>query len=799
MSVVFYATTCALFGGIFIVRYHLELILFSPFAAGLFAYYLHLGMQRAARSGIRRSCIGSAVSSRISCSVRLCSSCSCSPPSRGCTISSTSTPRRWIRSGRWDDDLGRAGDSVVIPVRDDAARLRRCLERIAAGTPAGVRVEIVVADNGSVDDSAEVARRAGAHALSLPGLRLGELRNHAAAAGRGPVLAFVDADNEIGPAWIPADSRRWPRPRTGRSARRAATLPGDLGERFYDRLRAIPRRRSRSTGSAAGTWRCAAAAFEEVGGFDADLETCEDVDLCRKLRARGYALLADLRLENVHHGDPRTLSQVFFGELWRGRDNVRVSLRPSVVGPHARERHPPVLSLAAGALVLVGLAAYAIGRGARGGGRGVSARARGPAGPRHALASGSGRRRPEPSSGPMDRLDAGPGGRRRVRGRARARRRGALRVPAAPRRLAKTPVIRVLELRSVRGTGGGPEKTILFGAERHDRRRFAMTVCYLRDPRDRVFGVDQRARAMMDYVEVHERHSFDPAIWPRLVVARARRADIVHGHDYKTNLLAWLLARRTGAVPLATSHGWTGHTARERWSTTRPSARSWAGFLACRGLERYPRSARACGRAGRRVTVLLNGIDPDAFRRSRPRANGCAPNWVSRRATTSSARLAASTRKSASTTCSRRSRRSDRAARAAAGHRGRGLAPRIERAAAALGVAARCRFLGHRLDVAALHDAFDSFVQASEYEGTPNAVLEAMAMETPLVATDAGGTPELARRRRADRAARRAPALVGRSPRCSRIRGRPPRRRGARARRTRTVVRRAHAPTRRHL
>jgi 4-hydroxybenzoate polyprenyltransferase len=44
VSVVFYATACALFGGIFIVRYHLELILFAPFAAGLFAYYLRLGM-----------------------------------------------------------------------------------------------------------------------------------------------------------------------------------------------------------------------------------------------------------------------------------------------------------------------------------------------------------------------------------------------------------------------------------------------------------------------------------------------------------------------------------------------------------------------------------------------------------------------------------------------------------------------------------------------------------------------------------------------------------------------------------
>jgi 4-hydroxybenzoate polyprenyltransferase len=44
ISVLFYATACALFGGIFIVRYHVELILFVPFAAGVFAQYLRLGL-----------------------------------------------------------------------------------------------------------------------------------------------------------------------------------------------------------------------------------------------------------------------------------------------------------------------------------------------------------------------------------------------------------------------------------------------------------------------------------------------------------------------------------------------------------------------------------------------------------------------------------------------------------------------------------------------------------------------------------------------------------------------------------
>jgi glycosyltransferase involved in cell wall biosynthesis len=61
-----------------------------------------------------------------------------------------------------------------------------------------------------------------------------------------------------------------------------------------------------------------------------------------------------------------------------------------------------------------------------------------------------------------------------------------------------------------------------------------------------------------------------------------------------------------------------------------------------------------------------------------------------------------------------------------------------------LGVAGQCHLVGHRQDIADLHEAFDLFVQSSDYEGTPNAVLEAMAMETPLVATAAGGTAELA-------------------------------------------------------
>ena len=51
------------------------------------------------------------------------------------------------------------------------------------------------------------------------------------------------------------------------------------------------------------------------------------MDLCQRIRAGGLPLLSDPRIESVHHGDPQTLRALFRSELWRGRDNLRVSLR----------------------------------------------------------------------------------------------------------------------------------------------------------------------------------------------------------------------------------------------------------------------------------------------------------------------------------------------------------------------------------------------------------------------------------------------------------------------------------------
>ena len=77
--------------------------------------------------------------------------------------------------------------SFIIPVRNDADRLRQCLASISA--PPDLEIEIVVADNGSQDSSPDVARAAGARVLSLPDRPVSQVRNEAARAARGEFLA----------------------------------------------------------------------------------------------------------------------------------------------------------------------------------------------------------------------------------------------------------------------------------------------------------------------------------------------------------------------------------------------------------------------------------------------------------------------------------------------------------------------------------------------------------------------------------------------------------------------------------
>ena len=227
--------------------------------------------------------------------------------------------------------------SFVVPVRNDAERLRRCLASIRANGYAPGRLEVLVADNGSSDDSALVACQAGASVLTLPGLRVGALRNAAAREAQGDLLAFVDADNEIEPSWAATAAAALQADATVAAVGSAYLPPpgATAVQRAYDLLRARSTVAGDTEWLGSGNMVVRREVFAALDGFDTRLEACEDVDFCRRLRASGHRLMEEPRLRNVHHGDPASIAAVFRGELWRGRDNARVSLRTPAIMAHA--------------------------------------------------------------------------------------------------------------------------------------------------------------------------------------------------------------------------------------------------------------------------------------------------------------------------------------------------------------------------------------------------------------------------------------------------------------------------------
>lgn len=218
--------------------------------------------------------------------------------------------------------------SFIVPVRNDAVRLAKCLDSIRANTCAPGDIEIVVVDNGSIDGSTEVARSFGARVQAVHNGRVSALRNQGARQAAGDVLAFVDADHEIASGWVAAALETLDLDGAGAAgALCRAPADGTWVQRAYGHLRGRARGRHDVEWLGSGNMAVWRRTFDAVGGFDTSLETCEDVDLCYRIRSTGLRVVSDDRLDNVHHGDPRTLRELFKSELWRGRDNLRVSFR----------------------------------------------------------------------------------------------------------------------------------------------------------------------------------------------------------------------------------------------------------------------------------------------------------------------------------------------------------------------------------------------------------------------------------------------------------------------------------------
>lgn len=307
-------------------------------------------------------------------------------------------------------------------------------------------------------------------------------------------------------------------------------------------------------------------------------------------------------------------------------------------------------------------------------------------------------------------------------------------------------LVHILDARIVSGTGGGPEKTIINSPRFLLDSRYRHLVAYLHPPNDPGFAVIQQraAEKQCPLVGIPDPGLMSWSVIRELArLCREHDIRVWHGHDYKTNLLGLILKPFTRFRLVTTLHGWVQHAGNlslyykiDRWTLP-----FYEEVIAV--SSDLHQAALDAGVKPERLHLIENGIDTEEFRRTAPAESypreGVPP---SRLVIGAVGRLSKEKGFDLLIEAARRLIAEGRDIAlwiAGEGDEKPALQAQIE----ASGEGDRIRLLGFRKDTRALFETFDVFCLSSLREGLPNVVLEAMAMEVPVVATRCGGMEKL--------------------------------------------------------
>ena len=201
--------------------------------------------------------------------------------------------------------------SIVIPVMNRADELRRCLTSLSQLTYPYDKRQIIVVDDGSSDNSPDVAREFGALLVLSGGVGRGPAaaRNVGASVADGEILAFIDSDCSASPDWL---CQLIPAFNDSAMAAVGGQVDGMCTESAVDRYEAVMSSLSISSRERVGSigtdtfylpscnLLVRRSAFTSVGGFDDSMHVGEDVDLTWRLRDRRWSICY-LPLGNILH------------------------------------------------------------------------------------------------------------------------------------------------------------------------------------------------------------------------------------------------------------------------------------------------------------------------------------------------------------------------------------------------------------------------------------------------------------------------------------------------------------------
>lgn len=311
--------------------------------------------------------------------------------------------------------------------------------------------------------------------------------------------------------------------------------------------------------------------------------------------------------------------------------------------------------------------------------------------------------------------------------------------------IAGSDRVRILHLRASQ-FHGGPEKQILHHALRASSSGKEIWLASFRDGAVRPEFLERADKLGLPTIELSSGRFNPRTIFELALAIREKKISLLCTHGYKANLLGWAASRFTGRPQIAFARGWTG----ENWpirlyERIERSFLARADWVACVSRPLAEEIGRK--RGGRTLPLVIPNcalfpfqnvvlpVDRLSYRENLgiPQNSFClcavgrlSPEKGHRYLLQALADLVRTIPRVVLVLLGEGRRRVE-----------------LEKQATELGVDRQVIFAGFKKDIRPWIQACDLLVNPSLTEGTPNVVLEAMALGTPVIATAVGGVPDL--------------------------------------------------------
>ena len=212
--------------------------------------------------------------------------------------------------------------SFVVPTFNEEVFIAKNLATIKL-LMKNMEHEVIVADNGSEDETVEIVKKSGAILFVDSSKTVAGLRNLGAKHAKGDVLVFLDADVQISEQWVEKVPLAMRKMNSGTNIITGSRCGVGENPSWIERYWFLPMTKDRSGFVNSGHLIVRKDVYDELDGFDESLETSEDYEFCMRAARKGILLENNPELHVIHEGCPKTIGAFVRREIWHGSEDFK--------------------------------------------------------------------------------------------------------------------------------------------------------------------------------------------------------------------------------------------------------------------------------------------------------------------------------------------------------------------------------------------------------------------------------------------------------------------------------------------